>query len=1084
MATVDPKKALIEKLKPPQGWTATEATKFRTNYKIKTGKSFTGKPLYFPFSGFAGEFNGTTFKDTAGINKRFDEISGRNPLFQKTIDASLAPAKMQSTTKPPSQKRRKIGFQPCVLFVRDNASVGHFEQFTKDGNISHLVKVINKATRHAYKNGYKVSGVDTSVYDAAGNFLKGLLNSINAKRVRVYEEINREEDVVLQYFKGARPAHLGVPSTKYVHVNGEYARLVAINSARKTSARNAIVDSHMVVQRYKLWKQWQEFAKGAEKRYSNALKAFQAIEYLENDTDEESNLVNLPIAQVTSQTANQAVQKAAQVAKKAVLDACKAHYVKIVADWESKFMAMPNSAAVKAVDPSAFQSDLNQVNCSTTNQNFLQQEWNDADKSIKDAQTRIAQDKLAIENANAITQAQLKADAAKKRKAAVKKKKEAVEAAKKAKEDAKKAKEDAEKAKEDALLEKFRVLEKKLEEKKKKEEEEAAETNALIKEAGTMIIEVLSLTEKSDIAKEDGTDRRNQLKWFEKQASETRLTTINHIQGLDIEEDAGARLISPSLVVFDTFYLEDPRRQMTELLLKMSENDEVPGFLPGFWLLKNTSDDKEFILKSGKEIVLTDFGDMKQAQLQTESKKRQLPIKKNKKKNFKVDKLKKQLKSYSENELINKYAERQNKIDALYDNQPKKNGTFTVTGGTLSFTLGSGNYAFELGGNTDFDHKYIFVQQNSGIPLIELISFCYDKVEYKDESRIVSELVSPPRYAYNPETIVDQLATALHQLNEKLGFLHRDIKLDNICLDNENKLRLIDIERVSEIGAGPKEGGWGVGGKSDIYYDALEVGPIRNGTGLIDPPNNTDGKFCYSEKKPSCDRYQAGLALLNLGCQMNLSFYPESGAEDYTILDADRPDPGLLKAARDIFNEKQVQKNNVQAFLENNKTNWVGFNLPQSVLDEVISPSWFYLLDDSAAQNEGQPQSNRITIEYDSMSEGDIEEIEKAVGMYTDELEKYDSSSGVSEQKVSLYDSSSDQNSSSLYDSGSDVSFDKASYDSSSDSEIATASRVSYDSSSEVASETELDYSVESGSEYGASDANVPYNSDSDMESI
>jgi hypothetical protein len=63
--------------------------------------------------------------------------------------------------------------------------------------------------------------------------------------------------------------------------------------------------------------------------------------------------------------------------------------------------------------------------------------------------------------------------------------------------------------------------------------------------------------------------------------------------------------------------------------------------------------------------------------------------------------------------------------------------------------------------------------------------------------------------------------------------------------------------------------------------------------------------------------------------------------------------------------------------------------------------------------------ANRITIEYDSMSEGDIEEIEKAMSMYSDELEKYesieeealyDSSSGVSEtseQKASLYDISS-----------------------------------------------------------------------------
>jgi len=138
---------------------------------------------------------------------------------------------------------------------------------------------------------------------------------------------------------------------------------------------------------------------------------------------------------------------------------------------------------------------------------------------------------------------------------------------------------------------------------------------------------------------------------------------------------------------------------------------------------------------------------------------------------------------------------------------------------------------------------------------------------------------------------------------------------------------------------------------------------------------------------------------------------------------------------------------------------------------------------------------NRVQIEYDSMSEGDIAEIEKAMAQYDEKLEKsisdyesasevsyskasYDSSSDVSMDKVS-YDSSSDASvSKASYNSSSDVSYDKASYDSQSEDE--PIKRRSYDSSSEV-SETEMDYSYDSSSGIDEeSDSNVPYVSDSD----
>jgi hypothetical protein len=135
---------------------------------------------------------------------------------------------------------------------------------------------------------------------------------------------------------------------------------------------------------------------------------------------------------------------------------------------------------------------------------------------------------------------------------------------------------------------------------------------------------------------------------------------------------------------------------------------------------------------------------------------------------------------------------------------------------------------------------------------------------------------------------------------------------------------------------------------------------------------------------------------------------------------------------------------------------------------------------------------NRVQITYDSMSEDDIAEIERAMQHYDDKLEKtlsdydsesdmspqaYDSSSAVSNSKAS-YDSSSDVSMDKVsYDSSSDVSYDKASYDSQSD--VDKVQRSMYDSSSEVASETEMDYSYDSSSGVDEeSDSNVPYDSD------
>lgn len=140
--------------------------------------------------------------------------------------------------------------------------------------------------------------------------------------------------------------------------------------------------------------------------------------------------------------------------------------------------------------------------------------------------------------------------------------------------------------------------------------------------------------------------------------------------------------------------------------------------------------------------------------------------------------------------------------------------------------------------------------------------------------------------------------------------------------------------------------------------------------------------------------------------------------------------------------------------------------------------------------NKRKRLQNRVQITYDSMSEDDILEIEKAMQEYDDTLEKavsdYDSDTSL--EKAS-YDSSSNASNAKSYDSSSDVSYDKASYDSSSDVSYDKASydshsdneqvqRSMYDSSSDIC-ETEMDYSYDSSSGV-EEDGNMPYISDSD----
>ncbi len=274
----------------------------------------------------------------------------------------------------------------------------------------------------------------------------------------------------------------------------------------------------------------------------------------------------------------------------------------------------------------------------------------------------------------------------------------------------------------------------------------------------------------------------------------------------------------------------------------------------------------------------------------------------------------------------------------------------------------------------------------------------------------------------------------------------------------------------------------------------------------------TDPKMCDWGTN-GCEVFNGTLALLNLGGKFdlwesyNLPSTPTLVTEWRSLLLGGRP----VKAAK-VYALIQRMFSGYEAAA-------IDLNLPPLFLRWILSEQWIpqHSTAEPSSLRELKNQ-NRITIEYDSMSEGDIEEIEKAMSMYSDGLEKYesvgyDSSSGVSdtsEQKASLYDSSSEasvtpEQETSLYDSSSEAEMSETSeqkaslYDSSSDAESSvkaslydsssdagsSVKRVLYDSSSEVDSETEMDYSLHSDSESDVNmEGNVPYNSDSDMDTI
>lgn len=521
-------------------------------------------------------------------------------------------------------------------------------------------------------------------------------------------------------------------------------------------------------------------------------------------------------------------------------------------------------------------------------------------------------------------------------------------------------------------------------------------------------------------------------------------------RGRDIDDiDVCGQIITNSVVVFDSLFLEDPTRYMTDFLIDAKNNNL--GFIPSFVLYRldnngNGSANGGGMLYNTMKEKITKVGRKK------------------------IDKPRKQ------------------KIDNLW--QMTGSQIFTEDGTRIQFTFNGEAHNIVHGGvakkNASTKVKYLLVMENMGRPLVDVVSYNFENASKNGDNWTVSNL-NTGNYPFNPFRIEQQLESAIDAFGN-LGYLHRDVKLDNICINYKGELSFIDLERVTKMSSTPGQ----------LDGDTIPRGkPIANGPTLIDIPG--DG-FCFDGTN-NCDKYQGALALMNLGGCGDLT-------GDYIYSPDISPEhKQFLIRAKGIFNSNTVDKVDAyklfgDCFNDPDKYGEI-LNLPSLLVKQIFSQKWIVRsntleayanmrLNYSYSLSVNHVTPNRVTIEYDSMSEADIEEIEKAMSMYSEELEKYDSSSDVSEQKESLYDSSSamSEQKASLYDSsseqsGSEISEQKASlYDSSSEGESPSVTRVPYDSSSEIASETELDYSLGSDSEREESEGNVPYNSDSDLDSI
>lgn len=1126
-------------LVPPSTWTNKEADQFRWNYLLQTGKRVPSSIASYPFSGF---FDGSDyiFNDaqvtlplydrknvslddyissltSAGnlqtdisniftslisdkrIHRKYqpynisdaekqkyikagklipygdyvieEEIVGSDAFHLRGCNEKINEEQLELEAKAwgafdksyynASNKRRKLsGFERAVWLVHDNRNIAKFDAFLKNSSYDDSSLILKIKTDRKNDD---VKELDKHIESAARSHLESAWTQISDTMRVIQKEIVREMEIYQRYLEGTERSDPSMLN-KYIKTYSQY------------NNPNVVVDSVMVIERHKAWKKWQDEAKGLEKAYDDGL----------HDYSDRHEIGLLQLATVVSNVTNATITRPS-VSNVSAAPSLPANSSSVPLGPPTPPPLPANTLNVPppskpAVDVSAIQQAQQQqrerankivTKCikfyGQVGKWFRDQLMNNARTAefageievviINDASKTLRPAKS--EGGTSVT-LNLQANEQVTDNTIIRLLNEATICNNRA-------------ALQTAFDKEYNLMKRDLKDmiKRAKEQAEAAAVAAALSPALTppqspvprqpavqtqtsgnaslsMNVDGKNITVSKDGIEnnfvllddndlenlDNGNTRkvRNLSEWAKLKREQPN--EVLSRRGRDVDDiDVCGQIITPSVVVFDSLFLEDPTRYMTDFLIDAKNNNL--GFIPSFVLYRldnngNGTANGGGLLYNTMTTKITKVGRKK------------------------IDK------------------PRQKKIENLW--QTTGSQLFTEKDNRIQFTFNGRNHNIVHGGvakkNASTKVKYLLVMENMGRPLVDLVSYNFENASKNGDNWTVSNL-NRGNYPFDPFRIEQQLESAIKAFGD-LGYLHRDVKLDNLCIDDMGKLSFIDLERVTKMNSTPGQ----------LDEDTIPRGdPIANGPTLIDIPG--DG-FCFDGTN-NCDKYQGALALMNLGGCGDLT-----GDYIYSPDISPEHEQFLVRAKR-IFNSDPVISEVAYRLFQDcfNDPERYGkiLNLPSLLVKQIFSQKWIVRnqsieavanmrLNYSYSLDVNHVSSNRVTIEYDSMSEADIEEIEKAMSMYSEELEKYDSSSAMSEQKESLYDSSSEQ-------SGSEISEQKeSSYDSSSDSETPAVTRVSYDSSSEIASETELDYSLGSDSEREASEGNVPYDSGSDIDSI
>tara|TARA_B100001059_G_scaffold81781_1_gene79826 strand:+ start:5078 stop:7573 length:2496 start_codon:yes stop_codon:yes gene_type:complete len=336
---------------------------------------------------------------------------------------------------------------------------------------------------------------------------------------------------------------------------------------------------------------------------------------------------------------------------------------------------------------------------------------------------------------------------------------------------------------------------------------------------------------------------------------------------------------------------------------------------------------------------------------------------------------------------------------------------------------------------------------------------------------------------------LDDANTALsqyHRLGGDTLFLHRDIKADNIVVSARNDLYLFDYDMTLNATKNTKI-------VQAIYNGDAARWDYRNQPET--DPDSDDAEFT-ALVSPALDYFQMGITLLNLGGKFDVS--DEFGRMKNSVIKFKGSPNGLPvvgflngkneKVLNDNTKAGKMTKSRLDKFIKalrdpvadpNNLPKQL--NLPTSILkrigneflrtyDEMVECAKQQKMIDiqvaGTASTESASQVRTTFLDYDSMSDMELNELDAELNEFTDdELEQMLEEVNIGQAKDD-YDSASDSAPTSIagrsYDSSSDVT--EVSYNSSSD-----AAQESYNSSSDM------------GDEYDSiSEVSASYDSESD----